>query len=196
MTDATVYKSSFNRDNLYYEIRPKKDVEKEIIRYIRTKPGKSGIIYCLSRKKVEEIAELLQGMWFDNLGFTIQLTNEEWALFQVTRTEGDYDIARGGWLTDFMDPSGMLGIFTQGNAYNDPDYNSTVFEGFITAAAEATTSAAHFDALYDAHAEFMSDMPVIPIYHYNDSMLVKAYVKGWGRSVLGGVDFSTAYIEK
>jgi ATP-dependent DNA helicase RecQ len=60
MLDAVVFKSSFNRDNLYYEIRPKRDVEKEIIRYIRGKEGKSGIIYCLSRKKVEEIAELLQ----------------------------------------------------------------------------------------------------------------------------------------
>jgi len=60
MLDATLYKSSFNRDNLYYEIRPKRDVEKEIVKYIRTQEGKSGIIYCLSRKKVEEIAELLQ----------------------------------------------------------------------------------------------------------------------------------------
>jgi ATP-dependent DNA helicase RecQ len=60
MLDAVVFKSSFNRDNLYYEIRPKRDVEKEIIRYIRGKEGKSGIIYCLSRKKVEELAELLQ----------------------------------------------------------------------------------------------------------------------------------------
>lgn len=60
MLDATVFKSSFNRDNLFYEIRPKKDVEKQIIRYIKSKEGKSGIIYCLSRKKVEEFAELLQ----------------------------------------------------------------------------------------------------------------------------------------
>jgi ATP-dependent DNA helicase RecQ len=60
MLDAMVYKSSFNRDNLYYEIRPKQDVQKQIIRYIRTMEGKSGIIYCLSRKKVEELSELLQ----------------------------------------------------------------------------------------------------------------------------------------
>jgi ATP-dependent DNA helicase RecQ len=60
MLDATLFKSSFNRDNLYYEIRPKRQVEKEIIKYIRTREGKSGIIYCLSRKKVEELAELLQ----------------------------------------------------------------------------------------------------------------------------------------
>lgn len=60
MLDATIFKMSFNRDNLFYEVRPKKDVEKNIIRFIKDRPGKSGIIYCLSRKKVEEIAELLQ----------------------------------------------------------------------------------------------------------------------------------------
>jgi ATP-dependent DNA helicase RecQ len=60
MLDATIFKMSFNRDNLFYEVRPKKDVEKNIIRFIKDRQGKSGIIYCLSRKKVEEIAELLQ----------------------------------------------------------------------------------------------------------------------------------------
>ena len=57
--DATVFKSSFNRPNLYYEIRDKSDPKRDIIKYIRQNAGKSGIIYCLSRKKVEELAELL-----------------------------------------------------------------------------------------------------------------------------------------
>lgn len=57
--DARVFKSSFNRPNLYYEVRDKSDPKKEIIRFIKQNPGKSGIIYCLSRKKVEELAELL-----------------------------------------------------------------------------------------------------------------------------------------
>ena len=57
--DARVFKSSFNRPNLYYEVRDKTDPEKDIIRYIRQNPGKSGIIYCLSRKKVEELAQVL-----------------------------------------------------------------------------------------------------------------------------------------
>ena len=60
MLDAVVFKSSFNRENLYYEIRPKREVEKQIIKYIKKRMGQSGIIYCLSRKKVEEVAELLQ----------------------------------------------------------------------------------------------------------------------------------------
>ena len=58
--DCKVFLDSFNRDNLYYDIRPKIDVEKEIIKYIKQNTGKSGIVYCLSRKKVEEIAETLQ----------------------------------------------------------------------------------------------------------------------------------------
>ena len=61
MMDATVFKESFNRENLYYEIRKKtKDTDKEIVKYIKNNPGKSGIIYCLSRKQVEELAEVLQ----------------------------------------------------------------------------------------------------------------------------------------
>jgi ATP-dependent DNA helicase RecQ len=58
--DAEVFKSSFNRPNLYYEVKSKQDVTKEIIKYIKNNQGKSGIIYCLSRKKVEEMAEVLK----------------------------------------------------------------------------------------------------------------------------------------
>ena len=61
IVDAVEFKSSFNRPNLYYEVRPKtKDVDKDIIKFIKQHPGKSGIIYCLSRKKVEELAEILR----------------------------------------------------------------------------------------------------------------------------------------
>src|SRR6056300_697234 len=61
ITDANRFKASFNRPNLFYEVRPKtKEVEKDIIRFIKQRAGKSGIIYCLSRKKVEEVAQILQ----------------------------------------------------------------------------------------------------------------------------------------
>ena len=60
MENASVFKDSFNRDNLFYEVRPKFNIEKDIIQFVKQRPGKSGIVYCLSRKKVEEIAEFLQ----------------------------------------------------------------------------------------------------------------------------------------
>ncbi len=61
MVDATVFKSSFNRENLYYEVRPKtNNIDRDIIKFIKSKEGKSGIVYCLSRKKVEEFADILK----------------------------------------------------------------------------------------------------------------------------------------
>src|SRR5690606_28747555 len=60
MNDAKVYKESFNRPNLFYEVRPKVNIDKEIVRFINQHKGKSGIVYCLSRRKVEEFAQLLQ----------------------------------------------------------------------------------------------------------------------------------------
>ncbi|MBW7867471.1 MAG: DNA helicase RecQ [Brumimicrobium sp.] len=69
MQDAQVFKASFNRPNLYYEVRPKKDIEKEIIRYIRNHKGQSGIIYCLSRKKVEQLSEVLRVNGINALGY-------------------------------------------------------------------------------------------------------------------------------
>lgn len=61
MLDAKVFKSSFNRSNLFYEVRPKgKNIDRDIIRFIKSQPGKSGIVYCLSRKKVDEFSEILK----------------------------------------------------------------------------------------------------------------------------------------
>jgi len=60
MDDASVFKTSFNRTNLYYEVRPKHNTKKQLIQYVKQHKGKAGIVYCLSRKKVEEIAELLR----------------------------------------------------------------------------------------------------------------------------------------
>ena len=141
------------------------------------------------------VAELVQESIKQVLGVELSLGNQEWAVFQNTRKEGNFSIARGGWLTDFMDPVGMLAIFATGNAYNDPNYENPAFDLLLQEANETTVSATHFEKLYAAQALFMQDMPIIPVYHYSDFMYVKSYVKDWGRSVLGSVDFSQAYIE-
>ncbi|MDR2683676.1 MAG: ATP-dependent DNA helicase, partial [Dysgonamonadaceae bacterium] len=70
MMNAQVFKSSFNRPNLYYEVRQKdKDIDKEIVKYVRSNPEKSGIIYCLSRKKVEDFTEILKANSINALAY-------------------------------------------------------------------------------------------------------------------------------
>lgn len=78
MIDATVFKSSFNRPNLYYEIRPKgTNIDREIIKYIKSNEGKSGIIYCLSRKKVEEFADILKANGIKALAYHAGMDSQQ-----------------------------------------------------------------------------------------------------------------------
>jgi oligopeptide transport system substrate-binding protein len=140
------------------------------------------------------VAEMVQEMWKTNLGIEITLANQEWAVFQETRKQGDYQIARGGWLTDFLDPSGLLAIFEDGNAYNDPNYNNPAYNDAMARALAATNDRDHYEALYEAQEILMTDLPIIPVYHYTDTMLSSPQVQGWERSQLGGVDFRYATV--
>lgn len=142
------------------------------------------------------VAQMVQESWNSVLGVEVTLQNQEWAVFQDTRQEGNYDIARGGWLTDFMDPAGLLAIFTQGNDYNDPKYASDAYDLLMTEAQETTDPAVHFAKLYAAQEILMADLPVLPVYYYSDIMMAKSYLVDWDRSVLGSVDFTHAKIEK
>ena len=144
----------------------------------------------------QTVAELVQEDFKTNLGITCTLENQEWAVFQDTRTQGNYEMARGGWLTDFMDPSGLLAIFQDGNAYNDPNYFNADFETAMAAALATTDKAEHYAELYKAQEILMTDLPIIPVYHYSDTMLASESVVGWDRSVLGQMDFSTATVVK
>ncbi len=139
----------------------------------------------------QKVAELIQEMWKTNLGINVTLENQEWAVFQETRKAHDFEMARGGWLTDFMDPIGLLGIFTTGNVYNSPQYTSAEFDQLLEEST-ALQGQAHFDKLYEAQEVFMNDMPMVPVYHYTDKMMASDSLVGWDRSVLGTVDFSTA----
>lgn len=139
------------------------------------------------------VAEIIQEMLKTNLGLNASLENQEWAVFQDTRKVGDYELARGGWLTDFMDPSGLLSIFTTGNAYNDPKFENAEYDRLLSLSSQ-TRGAEHFEALYAAQDILMTELPIVPVYHYSDTMLVSDVVVGWDRSVLGTVDFSGASI--
>jgi len=139
---------------------------------------------------------MVQEDWKSVLGIELTLQNQEWAVFQDTRKAGDFDVARGGWLTDFMDPAGMLAIFTTGNAYNDPKYEKTAYDTLLSESQATTDMAIHFAKFYQAQDLLMADMPIIPIYYYSDIMMAKSYLVNWGRSVLGSVDFTHAKLEK
>ncbi|XMB71455.1 ABC transporter substrate-binding protein [Mycoplasmatota bacterium WC30] len=142
------------------------------------------------------VAEMVQESWRQVLGIEVILQNQDWSIFQNSREEGNFDIARGGWLTDYMDPVGLLSIFYSGNIYNDPGYYNSTYDTLIIDALSTTDNETHFATLYAAQDELMGDLPIIPIYYYSDVYLIKDYVTGWGRSVLGSIDFTHARIDE
>ena len=139
------------------------------------------------------VAQMVQEMWKTNLGIECTLENQEWAVFQDTRKAGDYQMSRGGWLTDFLDPMGLLAIFVDGNDYNDPNYNNPAYNAAM-AKASSTYGAEHYEALYEAQDILMNDMPIVPVYHYTDYFLSSPQVQGWDRSMLGAIDFTTTTV--
>ncbi len=143
----------------------------------------------------KKVAEMVQEMWKTNLGIECTLENQEWAVFQDTRTAGDFELARGGWITDFLDPMGLLAIFVSGNSYNDPNYSNADYDDLM-AKANASNGKDHYEALYAAQEILMTELPMIPVYHYTDYYLSSPQVKNWTRSQLGALDFSKASIKR
>ena len=142
------------------------------------------------------VAEMVQESWKQVLGIEVTIENQDWTVFSNNKAEGHFDISRGGWINEFMDPVGMLTLFTSDNYFNDPSYDSVTYDVLMSEAQLTIDNATHFEKLYAAEAILMGDLPIIPIYYYADVYLIKDYVVGWGRSALGSLDFTHTKIEK
>ncbi|WP_242877052.1 peptide ABC transporter substrate-binding protein [Fusibacter sp. 3D3] len=126
----------------------------------------------------KQIAEAIQEMWKQNLNIDITLTNQEWAVFQDTRREGNYEIARAGWLGDYSDPMTYLGMFLSESPMNYPRWKSPEYDALIESARTAPGQE-RFEMLYKA-ASLMEEQYVnIPVYTYTNTLMVKEKVVGW-----------------
>lgn len=126
----------------------------------------------------KNIAEAIQEMWKQNLNINVTLANQEWAVFQDTRKQGNFTICRAGWIGDYSDPMTYLGMFLPGAVYNYPQWNSEEYgqllEGSKTAAGQD-----RFDMLYTADKLLSEAYANMPIYYYTNPVMVSDNVGGW-----------------
>ncbi len=144
----------------------------------------------------QDVAQAVQDMWRKNLGINVDLANQEWKVFQVTRTNKEYLIARDGWIGDYMDPMTFLELFTSVSGNNNPGYSNPAYDAKIAAAKKEIVAATRDRDLRDAETMLMNDMPIIPIYYYVNVAMIKDYVKGTRKSQLGFLFFDNAYVQK
>ncbi|WP_055667589.1 peptide ABC transporter substrate-binding protein [Desnuesiella massiliensis] len=144
----------------------------------------------------KNIAQAIQDMWKKNLNIDMELKVEEWKVFQQSRNDKNYSIARHGWLADYVDPMTYLDMWTSNSGNNDAAYKNPEYDRLINEAKKEVDQAKRMKLLHDAEDILMNDMPIIPIYYYSNVVCSKDYVKGVRKSPLGFMFFDKAYVEK
>ena len=142
-----------------------------------------------------DIMQAVADMWKKNLGINVSLSQQEWKVFQTTRTDKNYNIARDGWLGDYIDPMTFLDLYTSTSSLNNSGFSSSEYDKLIADAKSETDATKRDELLHQAEDMLMEDMPIIPLYYYTQIKGVKSYVKDVRVSPLGFVYFDRAYID-
>ena len=130
------------------------------------------------------IAEYLQSAWKE-LGINMDIKIVEWSTFTPTRRNGDFEIARNGWVYDFDDPSNMLNLFETNNGNNDGKYSSPEYDALIAKARGTADKEEHFKLLHEAENLILNDSAMAPVAYENDFWLQSTKLKGTWHSPYG-----------
>ncbi|MBU5316459.1 peptide ABC transporter substrate-binding protein [Clostridium bornimense] len=141
------------------------------------------------------IMQAIANMWKENLGINVSLSQQEWKVFQSTRSEKKYQIARHGWSGDYVDPMTFLEMWTSTSTLNEAGFSNNEYDALIKDAIKEQDTKKREEILHKAEDILMDEMPVIPIYYYTQIKGVKSYVKDMKVSQLGFIYFDEAYIE-
>lgn len=131
------------------------------------------------------IAESLQEMWQKELGVNVSLSNEDWAVFIDSRHNGDFEIARHGWIADYNDPITFLDMWVTGGGNNDANYTNEEYDQLIADAKATADPEKRMEALHAAENILMEDAPVAPIYFYTNPYLMADNINGMFYTPLG-----------
>ena len=141
------------------------------------------------------VAEYLQDAWKE-IGVTLEEELMEWASFTPTRRNGDYEIARNGWVGDYSDPSNMLELMYSTNGNNDGKFNNADFDAAIDVSRTTTDAAERSAALHEAEDIMMAETSCCPVAYYNDFWLQSPKITGAWHSAYGYWYFMYADIEE
>ena len=140
------------------------------------------------------VGEALQQMWQKALNVTVQLQNQEWNAFLETRKNGDFQVARNGWIADYNDPISFLDMWLTGGGNNDGQYSNPEYDAAIKEAKSSADPAVRMAAMHRAEDIIMGeDWALGPIYFYTNSYMMKENIKGAFYTPLGYYIFGYTY---
>ncbi len=143
-----------------------------------------------------KIAVAIQQMWKDTLNIKVTLANQEWKVYLDSLTQMEYQIARRGWIGDYVDPNNFLDMFLTGGGNNKTGFADPLYDELIlTKAAQAKTKQERFAIFHQAETMLMEEMPIIPIYTYSTKRLVAPSVKGFPANLMDSFNFKYIWLQ-
>ncbi|WP_300409616.1 peptide ABC transporter substrate-binding protein [Lagierella sp.] len=132
------------------------------------------------------IAEALQNMWQEKLGVQVTLQNQDWNVFLNERKQGNYDIARHGWIADYNDPMSFIDMWMTGGGNNDAQYKNDEYDKLVKEAKATSDQKVRMENMHKAEDILIGDDAVVaPLYFYNNSYMIKPNIKGMYYTPLG-----------
>jgi len=161
-------------------------------------PGGKGfprlkLIYNTSQER-QLVAQAVQAMWKENLGIEIILENQEAKAFFSRRSQGDFDLCRGGWVGDFCDPVAFLDLFQKTSAFNFGHWESSHYDELLHQAHQFNGSS-RLEALEQAEAYWLTQLPAIPLFFMTSSALVHSSVRGYFDNILDYHPYVGMYLD-
>ena len=143
----------------------------------------------------QHFAEVLQQMWRKNLGVSVRLGNIEGRVFHAERVRRKYALARGGWVGDYLDPHAFLSVHLTGGGQNVAGYANPAFDAAVRSALDLRDRDSRHEAYRRAEDQLMSDMPILPLFHYTSQHLVSPSVRGYFSNLLDYHPYSGIWLE-
>ena len=141
------------------------------------------------------VAQQMQDAFQTHLGIEMEVSSMEWGVFQELRKTHEFQIARGGWIGDYVDPLTFIGFYITGNSLNSPEWSNEEFDALIKGSSQAMGQD-RYDMLAAAEKVVVEDAWFIPIYNYVDQIHQQDYLKDVERTVLGKFYFGRAYLDQ
>jgi oligopeptide transport system substrate-binding protein len=152
--------------------------------YSDSHPLEAVMTYMSSGPHVRREMEAMAAMWQMNLGARIQIYNEEWKVMLQARQLRQPTFFWDAWSGDYPDPFTFMQLFQTGFGMNDGDYSNPKFDALVNQASSINESAKRFELFHSAEEILNEDAPVLPVYYYVSTHLIKPYVKGWQSNIM------------
>ncbi|MEH6582635.1 MAG: peptide ABC transporter substrate-binding protein [Halioglobus sp.] len=143
-----------------------------------------------------KIAVALQQMWKDNLNIDVTISNQEWKVYLDSVDQMDFQVARRGWIGDYVDPNNFLDLFLGAGGNNNTGFANARFDDMIlNQAPKAATKEQRFAIFHEAEKLMMEQMPIIPIYTYTSKHLIHPSVKGLPSNLMDSLNLKYVWLE-